>query len=433
MAAKIQEIPAIPVNHIFLHLQNPRFEPVETESEAIARLCSRENVYPLAADIVAHGLNPLERFAVVPIKPTKGKTDRTSYAAAEGNRRLCAIKLLNDPDLAPPKLKDAFTQLAVNWKPVRTVPGVVFEDEDDVRVWLQRIHGGEQGGIGRRRWNTEQQQRFTGAGRNKVAQDFLDYAERSELISPEERKGKITTVQRFMSNQVFREALGLDNSDQAQLKRTRPEADFEKLAKKFVSDLREGEDVSSRMNKPEILAYARKLGANKQITGERIAPTAIEDSAAKGGTAKRKGPTKPERARFISHEIQIEDALTRLGVYKLQSLYHSVTALALDDHTPLIAVGIWSFVETLTACAGRDASTDFCAFFSKDRLSRWVGTTGQGHVPLRTALERIRDFGNATKHHAVSAAFNGDQLNNDMQVLSPLILRTIEESIKIKP
>ena len=42
----------VPVSRIFLHLQNPRHEPLETEAEVIERLCGKEDIYPLARDIV---------------------------------------------------------------------------------------------------------------------------------------------------------------------------------------------------------------------------------------------------------------------------------------------------------------------------------------------------------------------------------------------
>jgi len=424
-----RDIPAVPVNQIFLHLFNPRFEPVETEAEAINRLCTRENVYPLAADIVELGINPLERVALFPLQPAKGKKDRTSYVAAEGNRRLCAIKLLNDPDLAPTKLRAAFKELAEEWKPVRTLPAVLFEDEADVRVWLQRIHGGEQGGIGRRRWNAEQQQRFSGGGRNKLAAEFLDYAQERKLITAEQRKGKLTTVQRFVEKESFREAIGLDGSDPDHLKLTRPKEDFEKLTKVFIADLLKGKDVNSRMNKPEILDYARGLTATKNLSGQRTPPSPIKAPMPKGSGKKKKAPTPPQQAPFIRYELEIADALERLGVHKLQSLYHSITNVDLPPNTPLIAVGVWSFFETLTACAGRDVGTDFSSFFSNQRLANLGFGSGKALTPLRTALEHIRDYGNNTKHHNVAAVFNGDQLNNDMETLKGVALKTIQEAV----
>ena len=81
--ADFEVLSAVPISRIFLHLQNPRFEPVPTEDGAIAYLCNEENVYPLAVDIVENGLNPLERFALIP-ELSSGKTAKTNYIVAEG-------------------------------------------------------------------------------------------------------------------------------------------------------------------------------------------------------------------------------------------------------------------------------------------------------------------------------------------------------------
>jgi hypothetical protein len=41
--------------------------------------------------------------------------------------------------------------------------------------------------------------------KNKAAQALLDCAEAEKMISAEERVGKLTTVQRFLGSDIFRE------------------------------------------------------------------------------------------------------------------------------------------------------------------------------------------------------------------------------------
>ena len=130
--------------------------------------------------------------------------------------------------------------------------------------------------------------------------------------------------------------------------------------------------------------------------------------------------------KYIAHEIEISESLERLDNYKLRSLYHSITDIELKGHCPLIAVGVWSFFETMSAVAGRKNSTDFVAFFSKTKLQSY-GLSGQAK-PIRSALGRIQEFGNHTKHHPISAAFNGEQINNDMATLKDLVIKCLEEA-----
>jgi hypothetical protein len=418
----------VPVGRVFLYLENPRHEPVETEPQAIERLCATEDVYALARDIAKFGLSPLERLALVPT----GKKSATSqnYVVPEGNRRMCAIKLLNDPDLAPAALRKPFEKLSQSWSPIATIPGAVFESLADVRHWLDRTHNGPQGGIGRKAWNADQKARFDGGNKNKPAQAFLDYAEREKMITAADRKGKLTTVQRFLGNVVFKETLGFDQTNPDDFGRTRPKADFDVIAKRFVQDLVVGKNVNSRMNKNEITGYGRRMGTLEGLTGERIETESLasEPEAGKAKATRRKKPKKPEKAKHVQYEEMIFNALRSYGNEKLQSLYHSICSIDLDPHTPIVAVGTWSFFETLTACAGRNDGVSFESFLSKNRLQGF-GIKGD-LVSLRSAMERVREFGNTTKHHPLAAAFNGDQLHNDMNTLKEVILKCIQEAVK---
>lgn len=419
----------VPIGRIFLDLTNPRHEPLANEDDAIEYLCDKEEVWALARDITAIGLNPLERVALIPIKGQKG-----AYTMAEGNRRLCALKLLADPDRAPAKLRKGFANLAAQRTPPKEFYAAEFADDEEVRPWLERMHNGAYEGRGRRAWNAEQSQRYSGSNKNKVAQGFLDYAVAEGLLTEEDRKGKLTTVQRFLGIDVFREAMGLDQSNPDDLARTRPKPEFDIIAKRFVRDLldttTDPRPVTSRMNKKEIVAYSRPLGSIPGVTSTRIEAEPLTAGGAgggkKGGKRKTK-PKKPEKAKHVEYADEIASALKSYGNYKLEALYHSICTIELEHHTPLVCIGVWAFFESLTACAGRNEGTAFGSFLSNNRLGTY-GITGSSRTPVRTALDHIQDYGNTTKHDAVAATFNGDQLNNDMAVLKPVILKVIEEA-----
>ncbi|WP_155773692.1 hypothetical protein [Methylorubrum extorquens] len=430
MASKTKRVDAVPVGRLFLALDNPRFEPVEAESKAIEELCTKENVYPLARDIVKYGINPLENLALVPVNRSDPDRPSTNYYVAEGNRRVCAIKLLNDPDLAPPKLRKSFEKLAADWSPIKTVPGMVFRDDAALKLWIERLHNGEQGGAGRKNWNADQKSRHDGDSKNRPALALLDYAEKEKMILPAERARKITTVQRFLSNVIFREALGLDQSNDEDVSRNRPKSEFDIVAKKFMGDLVVGKDVNSRMNQDAIISYARGLNTLSGVSAKRIPAESLSSSRA-SSTKKRplKAPKKPEKLRHIQYESEIASALAGYGNEKLKSLYHSIVYVDLEDHTPLITVGVWSFFETLTGCCGRNEGTSIDSYLSNNRLGQYKLA---GDIKAcRAALERIRDYGNTTKHHKVAASFNGDQLNNDMVTLKDVILSCIAEASKL--
>jgi hypothetical protein len=417
-------VQSISVDRIFLDLENPRHKPYKSEEEVIEYLCRYESVYALAKDMSEIGLNPLESFALISLDINKKITKTTPFVVAEGNRRMCAIKLLNDPDLAPTKLRKDFLKLAED--SVHTfsaVPAIIFKDGTEVDVWLERIHGGPQGGIGRKPWNAEQKTRHLGDRKNALAQSILDYSEQSGYISSEERKGKLTTAQRYLGNSVLREAIGIDSDIPGTISRTRPSEDVALLLKSFMRDLVDG-TVHSRSTSDDIKNYARDLSSSKNISGTRVAAVSLGPPS----SAKKRKPTpkEPRRPKSISYEQDIAQELKNLGNYKLQNLYFSICEVGLEKHTPLVSVGAWSFMETLTARCGRVAATDFVSFLSHDRLNS-LGFTAKDHrKTLIQAIHHISEYGNTTKHSDTAANFNGMQLANDMDTLKDLIVSLIK-------
>ncbi|HEY8906625.1 MAG TPA: hypothetical protein VIM63_11370 [Rhodoferax sp.] len=87
----------IKVGRIYLDPENPRHDPIGDQSEIIAHLPAHEDVRAIARSIARLGsTSPIELLALV-----EHPTARRAYLTAEGNRRICALKLLADPDKAP--------------------------------------------------------------------------------------------------------------------------------------------------------------------------------------------------------------------------------------------------------------------------------------------------------------------------------------------
>jgi hypothetical protein len=114
-----RHIESVDVDRIFLYEENPRHEPIGSEPEIIVYLCKEEQVFALARSITEAGPNPLQLLGLVKIS---GPGPKKSYQVWEGNRRVCAIKLLNDPDLAPAALRKDFERLASTYTPKKRFP-----------------------------------------------------------------------------------------------------------------------------------------------------------------------------------------------------------------------------------------------------------------------------------------------------------------------
>lgn len=418
----------IPLNRIFLNLKNPRHKPYENQAQVIERLCAKEEVPQLAHDIAQYGISPLDIFGVFKDHNTEGED--TTYITAEGNRRLCALKLLTDPDLAPSKRKAYFKKQADNWTPITELPCVIFEDRKDRDLWVKRRHEGPAGGVGQKPWDADQKSRLSGgSSRNRAALAFLDYAEHENLISAADRERRLTTVQRFLDNWLMRDTLGLVLSDPGTVSRIRTEEDFKLLAQQFISDiLAKGTQVHSRQDRQSIESYALRLGSLQGQSGQTITPEPIVSDPQKPKPTRRRRPRKAKPRPLLPYQPEIEDALKTLNNFKLENLYRSICTVDLPEHTPLLAIGMWSFFETLTARSGRNSDTNFCSYLSKDRLRQYGLGTKQEINPLCDAVERIHRYGNTTKHHDTAAAFNGDQLANDLESLTKLILKVIADA-----
>ena len=150
----------ISIDILLLSEGNPRLEASWSEDEAISKMVEDQNdkLYELASDIVLHGFNPLDTIGVYPSDTYNGY-----YEVGEGNRRVCALKLLINPE----RIKDInaslyskFKELSKNFTNPNSIEVGVFEDVDSINHWMEIRHMGEQGGKGLSKWNSVQKARF---------------------------------------------------------------------------------------------------------------------------------------------------------------------------------------------------------------------------------------------------------------------------------
>ena len=143
------------IKRLHLDLRNPRLgrPAVDTEVEAMARLLKEfgTKIIGLARSIAEHGLNPTESWAIV---HEDGK-----YVVLEGNRRLVACRLLDNPNKAPDS-ETAATFERIK-RGVRTAGSylnpscVEFEHRADARYWIHLKHHGAGSGEGTAAWGPE--------------------------------------------------------------------------------------------------------------------------------------------------------------------------------------------------------------------------------------------------------------------------------------
>lgn len=143
------------IKRLHLDLRNPRLgrPSVDTEAEAMTQLLKKfgPKIVGLARSIAEHGLNPTESWAIV---QEDGK-----YVVLEGNRRLVACRLLDNPNKAPD------SETAATFERIKRgvrITGsylkpscVEFEHRADARYWIHLKHHGAGSGEGTAAWGPE--------------------------------------------------------------------------------------------------------------------------------------------------------------------------------------------------------------------------------------------------------------------------------------
>lgn len=209
----------IDIEHLIADGDNPRFEAVSTEEDALfsilvdQSLASGNKILNLARDIAAHGLNASELLIVSPIEGTD------DYRVREGNRRVTAIKLSLHSDQVPEgfsALAPHFKELSESMRQHRHIECYVCDDEEEIRRLLVLRHGGENGGIGTVKWNSVQTTRFSDGGNQQTARALSliehlkeDYGQgelwRAAAVIP------ATNLGRLISTPEVRQALNISS------------------------------------------------------------------------------------------------------------------------------------------------------------------------------------------------------------------------------
>lgn len=438
------EVRAFPIERIHLYAENPRHGKISDPDKIIKHLLKDEQVFELAKSIAERTANPLELIGVVRIDDEDDSGEPT-YEVWEGNRRVCAMMLLNDPDKAPPKWRPRFEELSKNIELFETIEGRVFDDQEELRFWMRNIHNGAQGGRGRKDWGPDEQHRDKPTRKNAIAFELLERAETLGLITSSQRRGSLTTLQRYVEKPALRQILQANDTDPGNVIFGRAESDFDKLLRKLIEDLKSGV-ISSRKNESQVVEYAETLEFaagvepaceekpadpdRSQHDGEPNADSPNADEGDNGDESDDKDDgdiPRPKPATKLKRNKELVRAIENLGSDKLANLYHSITSINAKTHPQLVAVGAWSLLETCAALCGATEKNAFNHYFSKGMMGK-MGVAKRTAGAISDALERLAKGGNTTKHDAIAGTFDYRSLINDMERVSSFIAEALTDS-----
>ena len=304
-------IQSLMVNRLRLDPENPRLATSvrrPTQQELIADLLQHEDVMGLVKDIARQGFFPNDLLVAF--------RDDSKTIVVEGNRRLAALKLLLNPELAPPNYQNRIRQhVARSRTTVEKAPVVLAPNRNATVPIIIARHKGE----AVKAWTTIMQARFvqsriddglsiddvaeeTGLERSEIVRELRDAklydVIRSLPLGPpvaaivsDPRKFPFTTLRRLIEYSSVQDILGIETDEKEGFLTSLPAERFQNFLKQIVTDIAT-EVVTSRSHNtsPQVEQYirglerglgkAKKAPAKKVPANEFIDPSRVQPQPA---------------------------------------------------------------------------------------------------------------------------------------------------------
>ncbi len=345
-----ETIPIRPVD-LLIDEENPRLSEPNAGQHEVQRALAKhlgKKLTALAVDIVNFGLNPSDLPIVMPHPSNPAR-----YVVLEGNRRLAALRALENPELLTNAVsRGVLTEIRKLSKeyqqnPIDDVICTVVKDREEARHWVELKHTGLNEGAGLFPWGSDEIARWQ-ARHGKPPQPHtqaLDFLQgRGDLTAEQRRKLPATSLKRLIETPEVREKLGLElqNGTLYLL------ADTARIAKALmyvVNDLASGRKVVGDIyKKSDRVKYARELPTAVVVTataksGDGVAITTGEKSA-KPKSGSKTAKTARKRDKLIPKECFLSIPKGRIN-----DIEGELRILKLSDHTNAVSVLFRVFIE----------------------------------------------------------------------------------------
>ncbi|GAJ30714.1 ParB/Srx family N-terminal domain-containing protein [Acidomonas methanolica] len=357
-----------------LDLKNPRILQATSQREALQKIIDDQDLklVLLAESIVKNGLNPMDRFLVVPSEDETGK-----YTVIEGNRRFAAIKILQNPTVLTglnvrTSVQKRLEALALDFDVKTLEPLDCFEvpAREDGAMWIQQRHTGENQGRGIVDWNGVARARFRGSDPALQALDFvLKHGELQEDQQAEiENNFPITTLDRLLSTPDVRSIVGIEITG-GKLLTGLPFDEVMKPLSRMVRDLASNIiNVTKLKLQPQMVAYAKGLGTDlpdlSQLSDtivpvEDLVPppvggsTSSDNPPPNGGTESKGGKTtgsgtssSPKKPRATARKTLVpRGSSLNVANPKIAEIAKELRTLPLANYPHAISVLLRVFLE----------------------------------------------------------------------------------------
>lgn len=344
----------INLSNLQLNTENYRFEPAESQEEAIEKIIENQGnnkLLNLTKDIIENWLNPHDDIIVYPSSHNK-----TKYNILEGNRRITVIKLLKNPELINGQkyslLKRQFKKLHEGFKAkIKTkIDCFVYDDPKEAEHWIGVKHGYGIGGVGTENWDPIQRYRFEEKTQGKSAL-LLQIIKRmknsphvSEDIKNKLKDLKVTNLGRLISDPQVRDFLGIFVED-GNIKSEIEEKEVMRCLSQIIKDLSEQsfnvKKIYTKVEREDYLKSFPKTSRPNKKNKKRIWQFKGKPYTTKSRTSKPR-PNPKDREKLIPRECVL---IINNKYPKINRIYHELLDLNINEFTNAVAVLFRVFIE----------------------------------------------------------------------------------------
>jgi hypothetical protein len=328
---------------------NPRLaEPNVGQREAQRTLAHEQGkkILKLAKHILQYGLNPLELPAV-------SRQPDGRFIVLEGNRRLVALKALDNPDTiadaVTPGVLSEIRKLSKKYQqaPIDFVECVEVKDREEIEPWIRLKHTGENQGAGLVRWGPDESDRFFNrSGLLKAHTQALEFlTKRGDLTADARAAINTTTFQRLIDTPEVRDRLGIELKD----RRLYLMADAGHVANALMHVIEHLPPVTKLHSKAQRVQYAKELPSKIVVrstipSGSGIALMDADPNASP--TSKKRARKRPrQRISLIP-----TDCVLNVTDDRAQAIEEELRHLRVEKFANAVSVLMRVFIEVSMDC-----------------------------------------------------------------------------------
>ena len=316
-----------------LDTKNPRVaNSPDSQVQALERMADAQGdkLIALIAHIVTHnGFNPAHSFLVI-------RDDDDQFIVLDGNRRLTALKALEQPELVEGALGPTRTkrlkELKSAYTPINDVPCVVFETREQADPWIELIHEGEQGGAGSVSWSAQQKTRhYERKGTKPYHMQVLDFimseGDVGEKATRRFERGTypVSTLERTLSTPELRYKLGIEFED-SQVTTKFPLKQILPGLTRVVDEIGSGEvKVAKVMTKNDRMNYIESFDGSELPDATLKSDVALPIEEAPEGDDQDGGNKGSDRNHSRRRQKMIPaDFKISIDVSRINDIYHEL-------------------------------------------------------------------------------------------------------------